>query len=249
MAKPKFTTFTGVKAEEIPAALSSRFPPEAYKGVPGGADLTDINTGFMIERVTSVFGPKGLGWNLLYNASDLVTGGESGRTVTRLSATFLYSLWNEAGERTDCAFPVSGVNQNDFKYADEGARTSAVGAAIKWLCFQNEVYKGQFDHHDADKEKQAAARSNGNVQRPPTQTTTNPPAQAPAAAAPTDNDEIAAANFTGFTKWAELRAQAQGMQIKVETVLEPGKVTKGKVRAAYAELKAKIDAELQHQTA
>jgi hypothetical protein len=168
MAKPKYTTFTGVKAEEISTKLAEHLPPEAFKGVPGGADLTDINTGFMIERVTAVFGPRGLGWNLLYDPASLAVG-EGNRPIARLDATFSYALWNDKDERCDCLIQVSGVNQNDAKYVEEGARTSAIGAALKWLCFQNDVYKGQYDHHDAAREKQGsnapatngAARTNG----------------------------------------------------------------------------------------
>lgn len=243
--KPKYTTFTGIKAEEIHMQLSAKFPPEAYKGVPGGADLTDINTGFMIERVTAVFGPKGLGWNLLYNPGDLVSGGESGRTVTRLSATFLYSLWDESGARLDCAFPVSGVNQNDFKYADEGARTSAIGAAIKWLCFQNDVYKGAFDHHDAEKEKQAAARAAGQPAGGSGSAT-----RAPAPAAPAgnpDDNEPAPANWNGVTMYQKLAEEAQALtkagklSVKIESVV-PGTDTKGKVRQMYGALKTAVDA-------
>jgi hypothetical protein len=244
MAKPKYTTFTGVKAEDISGALKERFPAEAYKGVPGGADLTDINTGFMIERVTSVFGPKGLGWNLLYNPNDLTNTGDSGRVVARLSATFVYSLWKEDGDKIDCAFPVSGVNENKFNYVDEGVRTSCVGAAIKWLCFQNDVYKGQFDHHDAQAEQQAAKRAagNGNSNGSAPATTGNGNGTAPV----DDSATIATASWDGLsTHWATLRNAAVKAGIQDIPTLEPGKATRGEVRTAYADLKAKIDAALQ----
>ena len=45
----------------------------------------------------------------------------------------------------------SGANANNIEYAEEGARTSALGAAIKGLCFQLPVYKGQLDHHNVEK--------------------------------------------------------------------------------------------------
>lgn len=177
MAKPKYTTFTGVKAEDIPAKMAERFPNEAYKGVPGGADLTDINTGFMIERLTQVFGPKGLGWNLICDTSSLRIG-DSNRPLARMDATFTYALWDDKDQRLDCAIQVSGVNQNDSKYVEEGVRTSATGAAIKWLCFQLDIFKGQFDHHDAqrdaDNARKAAAANNKPAQG------TKPTTQAPA---------------------------------------------------------------------
>jgi hypothetical protein len=247
VSKPKYTTFTGIKAEEIPNALSNRFPPEAYKAVGGSsADLTDINTGFMIERVTAVFGPKGLGWNLIYNPNDLSSGGDSGRTVARLNATFIYSLWDDQGTKFDCAFPVSAVNENKYLYVDEGVRTSCVGAALKWLCFQNDVYKGQFDHHDAEQEKKAAAqqqRANGNGAQQTSGQPANNKAAAPAQAPepkPDDNDP-APANWEGVKMYQSLFAEAVKLKIKAESI-SPGKDTKGRVRSLYGPLQAQVQA-------
>ncbi len=68
----KLKTLTGVPANEVPAKLAELFEDKkAYKGVPGGANLTDINTGFMIERATQVFGLRGLGWRLDYQSEHL----------------------------------------------------------------------------------------------------------------------------------------------------------------------------------
>jgi hypothetical protein len=48
-------TLSGVPASQITMRLAEPFnDPKAYKAVPGGADLTDINTGFMLERVNEV---------------------------------------------------------------------------------------------------------------------------------------------------------------------------------------------------
>jgi hypothetical protein len=145
-------TFTGVPAGEIAARLAEPFnDPLAYKGVPGGADLTDISTGFMLERVTQVFGPKGLGWNFLFERADLqlLNPGEK-RVLAHLKyAVFQYTLFAADGQAHTCEIPTSGVNANSIEYAEEGARTSALGAALKGLCFQLPVYKGQLDHHNA----------------------------------------------------------------------------------------------------
>jgi hypothetical protein len=159
MAKPKYTTFTGIKAEEIPAKLAEHFPPQAYKEVPGGAKLTDINTGFMIERLTEVFGPRGLGWNLVYDPASINVG-DGSRPLARLDATFVYYLWGDDGARIDCPILTSGVNQNDEKYVEEGARTAAIGGALKWLCFQNDIYKNTWNHNDARRESQGNPTGN-----------------------------------------------------------------------------------------
>ena len=147
-------TFTGIPAAEIPARLAEPFDdPRAYKGVPGGADLTDINTGHMIERITQVFGPKGLGWNFLFNKDDVeIASSSEKRVLVRLKyAVFQYTLFNAEGQPQIFEIVTSGANANSIEYAEEGARTSALGAAVKGLCFQLPVYKGQLDHHNVEK--------------------------------------------------------------------------------------------------
>lgn len=149
-------TTAGVAVEKIAALLAEIFTDaeKAYKAVPGGADLTDINTGHMIERVTQVFGIKGLGWNFRWEPDDLVFIGDLAGATVRCTAhlknaVFSYCLVDEAGETHWYAIQTSGMNTNSALYAEEGARTSALGAALKGLCFQLPIYKGYLDHHNA----------------------------------------------------------------------------------------------------
>jgi hypothetical protein len=147
-------TFTGISAADIPARLAEPFDdPKAYRGVPGAADLTDISTGHMLERLTMVFGPKGVGWNFLWSANDMeILNPLERRVLARLRfALFTYTLYDETGAATTHEIQTSGANANEMVYAEEGARTSALGAAIKGLCFQLPVYKGHLDHHSAGK--------------------------------------------------------------------------------------------------
>jgi hypothetical protein len=151
-------TLTGVTYTEIIARLREPFEAAAYKAVPGGADLTDINTSYMIERLTEVFGLRGLGWNLEYNPEDLVTEGDGKRVMRHLKfATFSYALVDSEGNLHAFSFPTSGKSENMPAYSEEGARTNAFGAAVKTLCFQVDVYKNTLNHHNAGK-----ARTNGN---------------------------------------------------------------------------------------
>ena len=170
-------TFTGIPAGEIPARLAEPFTdPLAYKGVPGGADLTDISTGHMLERVTQVFGPKGLGWNFLFDRDDLefVNPGDK-RVLVRLKyAVFRYTLFAADGQAHTFEIATSGANANSIEYAEEGARTSALGAALKGLCFQLPVYKGQLDHHNVAK----YLASGGNGKGPKVETPKAPAAKA-----------------------------------------------------------------------
>ncbi len=149
-------TTAGVAVEKIAALLAEIFADadKAYKAVPGGADLTDINTGHMIERVTQVFGIKGLGWNFRWAPEDLVFVGDLAGASTRCTAhlknaVFSYCLIDETGETHWFEIQTSGMNTNSALYAEEGARTSALGAALKGLCFQLPIYKGYLDHHNA----------------------------------------------------------------------------------------------------
>ena len=153
ISDPNLHTFTGIPAGEIPARLAVPFDdPRAYKGVPGGVDLTDISTGHMLERITQVFGPKGLGWNFLFDKEDVEIGSPvDKRVLVRLKyALFQYILFGAEGQPQVFEIVTSGSNTNSLEYAEEGARTSALGAAIKGLCFQLPVYKGLLDHHNVE---------------------------------------------------------------------------------------------------
>ena len=148
----KLFTLTGVPVSQIVEKLAEPFEPQAYKGVPGGADLTDINTGYMIERATQVFGLRGLGWKLEYSPENMVfIGLGDGKRITAhlKYAVFSYALVNEREEIGWYPIITGAANTNDFAYAEEGARTASIGAALKSLCFQLPVYKGQLDHHNA----------------------------------------------------------------------------------------------------
>lgn len=163
-----YKTLLGIPATKIKDLLAAPFADgdKAYRGVPGGADLTDINTGHMIERITDVFGPRGLGWMLEYKPEDMVIIGEGKRVTAHLKyAEFKYLLIEPDGQKIVVSIPVSGASTNDFTYAEEGARTSALGAGLKSLCFQLPLYKGYLDHHNAKTVK--APSGNGSEEQIP----------------------------------------------------------------------------------
>jgi hypothetical protein len=165
----KLFTLTGVPVSQIVDRLAEPFEPQAYRGVPGGADLTDINTGYMIERATQVFGLRGLGWKLEYSPENmlLIGLGEGKRLTAHLKyAVFSYALANEQDEVSWYSIITGGASTNDFAYAEEGARTAAIGAALKSLCFQLAVYKGQLDHHNATQLLTRVAQPRGNGDDP-----------------------------------------------------------------------------------
>lgn len=183
-------TLTGIPANEVPTKLSELFADKkAYKGVPGGANLTDINTGFMIERATQTFGLRGLGWRLDYQPEHLVIDGDIKRPTASLQyAVFSYLLVDDGGSQVKCEIPVSGVSKNNLEYAAEGARTSAIGAALKSLCFQLPIYKGLEDHNSIGR-GQTTGQTNG-------KTTAKSNGQTP----PKDNQ--LEKNAENFQRWA-----------------------------------------------
>jgi hypothetical protein len=165
----KLFTLTGVPVSQIVERLAEPFEPQAYRGVPGAADLTDINTGYMIERATQVFGLRGLGWKLEYEPQNmlLIGLGEGKRLTAHLKyALFSYALVNDQDELSWYGIITGGASTNDFAYAEEGARTAAIGAALKSLCFQLAVYKGQLDHHNATQLLTLVAQPGGNGGEP-----------------------------------------------------------------------------------
>jgi hypothetical protein len=148
-----YTTQAGTPASEIRARLADPFDdPKAYKKVEGtGADLTDINTGHMLQRLNDVFGMKGLGWNLLYDRDDIEAGDGGSRILVRLKyAEFVFWLHHGDGDKVEeIRIPTSGANFNTPQYAEEGAKTVALGTALKGLGFQEAVYTGHLNHRNA----------------------------------------------------------------------------------------------------
>ena len=158
-----YTTQAGTPASEIRARLAEPFDdPKAYKKVEGtGADLTDINTGHMLQRLNDIFGMKGLGWNLLYERDDIEAGDGGSRILVRLKyAEFVFWLHNGDEEHVEeIRIPTSGANFNTPQYAEEGAKTVALGTALKGLGFQEAVYTGHLNHRNAGSYRRKASSS------------------------------------------------------------------------------------------
>jgi hypothetical protein len=142
-------TYMGVQVEDVPTLLAKPFDdPKAYKPMPGAANLIEINTGFMLERITQVFGLKGVGWDFRFTPENMeILRKEDDPWVTaRLKyAELVIHLVDEQGEDIPIQIPTSGASTNELRFAEEGARTSALGCALKGLCFQLSVYKGELE--------------------------------------------------------------------------------------------------------
>jgi hypothetical protein len=147
-------TLEGYTPEEAFRILATPLPPECYKPVPGGADLTDIDPIARDVVMNHVFGPCGIGWSYTY---DQITVEPS--TPKDSSSGFrafipkleLRVLWVIDGKETwSASIPVAGSSTNSrVGYAAKGAATSAISGAASHLGFQQLVYQGKLTERTA----------------------------------------------------------------------------------------------------
>lgn len=183
----KLKTLTGITANKIGESLEKPFDdPKAYSPIRGGAggaaNLTDIETAWMIERLNEVFGPYGLGWFLEWDPEQVrVVQNEKSWTATLTRATFRYILLDKDGQEKSCTAPCSGGSNNkELGYALKGMETSAIGNAISKMRFQEQVYKGKLTHENAAKilKSRAGSGTEGAVKKK-TASKTKPSASKP----------------------------------------------------------------------
>ncbi|MBI1855611.1 MAG: hypothetical protein HYR93_07080 [Chloroflexi bacterium] len=152
-----FKTLAGLTLAEAATRLDAELPKDAYKAVPGAADLTDIDPNYMRKTFNEVFGMCGIGWGYRYDAHDLRVEIEnrprsSGGTrkvhmATLLRLIFWYKLADAQGAETLCEIEASGGSENDVEaYAMKGAITNALGNAASNIGFQESVYLGKRSH-------------------------------------------------------------------------------------------------------
>lgn len=152
-----FKTLAGFTLAEAAIKFDAELPKDAYKKVPGAADLTDIDPNYMRKVFNDVFGMCGVGWGYRYDAHDLHTeienrprstgGTRKVHLATLLHLTFWYKLTDAQGVETLCEIEASGGSENDVEaYAMKGAITNALGNASSNIGFQESVYLGKRSH-------------------------------------------------------------------------------------------------------
>jgi hypothetical protein len=157
----QLTTLTGLTLAELAAKLDAQLPAEAYKAVPGGADLTDIDPNYMRKVLNECFGLCGVGWGYAYNAADMHTetqerSGANGKRMVQAATLkhlrFWYRLADPEGHQVTCEIDASGGSENSVEgYAMKGAITNALGNAASNIGFQESVYLGKRDHKTVKK--------------------------------------------------------------------------------------------------
>jgi hypothetical protein len=154
-------TLTGMTLAEVAVRLDEQLPSDAYKPVPGGADLTDIDPNHMRKVLNDVFGVCGYGWGYDYDASTIrsrtdVRTNRSGKEYTVIIVTLSFlELWYKLvieDEVLVCNVPATGSSENsNDAYALKGALTNAIGNAVSNIGFQQSVYLGKRDHRTVRK--------------------------------------------------------------------------------------------------
>jgi hypothetical protein len=147
-------TLKGFTPDEAFMILATPLPPECYKPVPGGADLTDIDPVARDVVMNHVFGPCGIGWSYGYDQITVEPfTRKSGNSAFRafIPKLELRVLWVVDGEKTwSEPIPVAGSSiNNETGYAAKGAATSAISGAASHLGFQQLVYQGKLTERTA----------------------------------------------------------------------------------------------------
>ena len=186
-------TLTGMLLESVAAKLDAELPKDAYKAVPGAADLTDIDPNYMRKILNEVFGLCGIGWGYKYDSADMHTeieerkrsNGQGTRRVyvaTLRRLTFWYKLSDADGNVVMCEIDASGGSDNDVEaYAMKGSITNALGHASSNLGFQESVYLGKRSHKTVGKTSAPAKAVVPAVSKP---TAAAPKASKPVTSAP-----------------------------------------------------------------
>jgi hypothetical protein len=162
-----FRTLTGLTVEAARAKLDEELPRNAYKRIPGGADLTDINPGYMRKTLNDIFGICGVGWGYSYSPSDLHISydgsGQKAVSATLLHLVFWYKLTDGESVLT-LEIPATGGSENrNASFAMKGALTNAIGNAASNVGFQESVYMDLRSHATVGrKPAQATSRAGGN---------------------------------------------------------------------------------------
>jgi len=154
-------TLTGMTLKDVTVRLDEQLPPDAYKPVPGGADLTDIDPNHMRKVLNEVFGVCGYGWGYDYDASTIrsrtdIRTNRSGKEYTVIIVTLSFlEFWYKLvidDEVHVCNVPATGSSENsNDAYALKGALTNAIGNAVSNIGFQQSVYLGKRDHRTVKK--------------------------------------------------------------------------------------------------
>ena len=156
-------TLNGYLVKDLPVILDQPLPPQAYKQIPGGAGLTDIDAGWQRRAFNKIFGLYGLGWGFEFEHSQIdirheEVQGKNGLKVvpfSRVYGRFWFAYVDADGKTQKASFPVTGANSNQSGtgaegYTLKGAITNAIGFGASMLGWQESVYLGARSHNNTE---------------------------------------------------------------------------------------------------
>ena len=145
-------TLTGIHALKLPEVLDRPLPNSAYKVIPGGANLTDIDASWQRRAFNSIFGLYGIGWGFDFIPENVDVRNEPNKngkmeSLVRIIGHFWFIL-TDGKENRKVSYPVTGGNgsyQNEG-YALKGAVTNAISFGASMIGWQESVYMGIRTH-------------------------------------------------------------------------------------------------------
>jgi hypothetical protein len=165
------TTLMGIPVTEMSAHMNRRFPPQAYRAITFGPmkDKSDLAGDYVRDRFDAVWGPHGMGWQLVPQPGigsterrEIEHKRRDGSTyrvwsVTLINWVLRYRVvlpdgrweWMETGPMSDCD------ENEDQGYAYRGAWTSLLKQVLRSFGGLNHVYRGEYTHLDAERELRA----------------------------------------------------------------------------------------------
>jgi hypothetical protein len=163
-------TLSGFTMKAALAKMQEVLPQDAYKKVPGAANLTDISPAYRAEVVSEVFGMCGIGWWFEFSiaAGDIEYIEKKGSNgpyfrwkVLIKDFKLFYSYVIGDQQYVSAPIPATGENENAERgYAIKGAITTCQGAAFSHLLWQLSVYKNNLDHRNAGQKLAEQQRAN-----------------------------------------------------------------------------------------
>jgi len=142
----EITTLTGMKIMDAITKLNERLEDKAYKEIPMGKfKLTDISPAYLIEKLTEIFGPCGIGWMYHFDKNDINCSLVSEQwQSTVIGFQFYYMVvWNGEPHKVGPVLSTGGSRSpRNIEHALKGSVTNALGNAAHRLGWQVDVYKG-----------------------------------------------------------------------------------------------------------
>jgi hypothetical protein len=150
-------TLNGHKVSDLAMILDQPLPPAAYKAIPGGANLTDIDAGWQRKAFNKIFGICGVGWGFDFDPANIEVrneevnknGKQRVEAYAKVVGIFWFAYKDENGNLCRANISVTGANSavsGNEAYALKGSITNAIGFGSSMIGWQESVYLGCRSH-------------------------------------------------------------------------------------------------------